>query len=166
MIAAAVVVIAVPLIVGLAVLARIGAGHHNTVSAGKAASQAPPQTQAQAAPSQASAPQEPSAASQNPSQSSEGVTPAYLSGYVIERSCAHRDYGGNGFYYSSANPTDFFCVHPAGSSPVPVPGGGAQIPPTCAIAPDQTIYCIETGNLTVADLEQPYKQGYLPTRRR
>lgn len=152
--AASIIVLAVP-VVAIALLVNL-APTRNASDGQAAIPQLPPPTQTSS--SQASTTQ-----GTVVSSPSGGTSVAMVPGYAIEGSCAHRDYGGNGFYYSPTKPTDFFCVHPANSSPVPIPGGGAQIPRTCAVAPDQTIYCIETGDLTAADLEQPYNQGYLPT---
>ncbi len=152
---ASLVVLAVP-VIAIVLLANLGT-IRNTAGGKAATPQLPPPTQTGSSRT-GTISQE--AVASSPSGD---TTAAMVPGYVIERSCVHRDYGGNGFYYSPTKPKDFFCVHPAGSSPVPIPGGGTQIPPTCSVTPDQAIYCIETGDLTAADLKQPYEQGYLPT---
>jgi hypothetical protein len=65
-------------------------------------------------------------------------------------------------YYSPTEP-NYFCVHRDMQSPRPIVGGGAQVPSTCALAPDQRLYCSAQGELTAATLQELYAQGRLPS---
>ena len=65
-------------------------------------------------------------------------------------------------YYSPTEP-NYFCVHPATQSPWPIVGGGAQVPFTCAFAPNQRFYCSPQGGLTAATLQELDAQGQLPS---
>jgi hypothetical protein len=81
--------------------------------------------------------------------------------YVTEESCTSVEVGvGYYLYYSPTDP-NYFCVHPATQSPYPIVGGGAQVPSTCAYAPDQRFYCSAQGELTAATLQELYTQGRL-----
>ena len=81
---------------------------------------------------------------------------------VIEGDCASVDIGGGYYlYYSPTNP-NYFCVHPPTQAPEPIVGGGAQVPSTCALAPDQRFYCSPYGYLTAATLQDAYARGQLP----
>ena len=84
--------------------------------------------------------------------------------YVIEETCAYVEVEeGYYLYYSPTEPNNYFCVHPETQSPWPIPGGGAQVPSTCALAPDQRFYCSAQGELTAATLQELYAQGTLPS---
>lgn len=83
--------------------------------------------------------------------------------YVTEEGCASVEVAeGYYFYYSPTEPY-YFCVHPETQSPWPIAGGGAQIPSTCALGPDQRLYCSPYGELTAATLQELYAQGRLPS---
>ena len=82
--------------------------------------------------------------------------------FVIEENCASVEVGGGYYlYYSPMNP-NYFCVHPATQSAQPIVGGGAQVPSTCAWAPDQRFYCSPDWKVTGATLRDLYAQGQLP----
>jgi hypothetical protein len=83
--------------------------------------------------------------------------------YVTEEGCASVEVAeGYYLYYSPTEPYDF-CVHPVAQSPWPIVDGGAQIPSTCALGPDQWLYCSAQGELTAATLRELYAQGRLPS---
>ena len=82
--------------------------------------------------------------------------------FVIEEDCASVEVeGGYYLYYSPTNP-NYFCVHPATQSAQPIVGGGAQVPSTCAWAPDYRFYCSADWKVTAATLQELYAQGLLP----
>lgn len=88
-------------------------------------------------------------------------------GHVVEDGCKKFvTPKGTYLYYSPTDPSSFFCTHPSGQSPRPIPGGGTQMPPTCAAAPDGTIYCVaELGageTLRASALGNLYFGGLLP----
>lgn len=81
--------------------------------------------------------------------------------FVVEEECTSITTSAGELYYNAADPGGFFCVHPAGASAEPTPGGGAQFPATCALAPatggggSATIYCREEPpSLTAGELSQ------------
>ena len=85
------------------------------------------------------------------------------SSFVIEEDCASVEVAeGYYLYYSSTEP-NYFCVHPDTQSPWPIVGGGAQVPSTCALGPDQRFYCSAQEDLTAATLQELYAQGTLPS---
>ncbi len=87
----------------------------------------------------------------------EGIT------FVIEEDCASVEVEeGYYLYYSPVDP-NYFCVHRDTQPPSPIPGGGAQVPFTCALAPDERFYCSDQGQLTAATLQELYDQGKLPS---
>jgi len=96
----------------------------------------------------------------------EGSVPATtdLGGsFVIEEDCASVEVAEGYYLYYSPNEPNYFCVHPDTQSPWPVVGGGAQVPSTCALGPDQRFFCSAQGELTAATLQELYAQGTLPS---
>jgi hypothetical protein len=84
--------------------------------------------------------------------------------YVTEEGCASVEVEEGYYLYYSPTEPNYFCVHPATQSPRPIVGGGAQVPSTCAYAPDQRFYCSAAqGELTAATLQELYAQGRLPS---
>lgn len=83
--------------------------------------------------------------------------------YVTEESCASVEVEEGYYLYYSPTEPYYFCVHPVTQSPWPIVGGGAQIPSTCALGPDQWLYCSAQGELTAASLQELYAQGRLPS---
>jgi hypothetical protein len=83
--------------------------------------------------------------------------------YVTEESCASVEVEEGYYLYYSPTAPNYFCVHPETQSPWPIVGGGAQIPSTCALGPDQWLYCSAQGELTAATLQELYAQGRLPS---
>ena len=83
--------------------------------------------------------------------------------YITEESCASVEVEEGYYLYYSPTESNYFCVHPATQSPYPIVGGGAQVPSTCAFAPDQRLYCSAQGELTAATLQELYAQGRLPS---
>ncbi len=82
---------------------------------------------------------------------------------VIVEDCASVEVEVGYYLYYSPTEPNYFCVHPDTQSPQPIVGGGAQVPSTCALAPDQRIYCSPYGELTAATLQELYAQGQLPS---
>ncbi len=110
---------------------------------------------------------------EEPAEESSSTTPAEESSpttvdiggidYVIEKDCASVEVEEGYYLYYSPTEPNYFCVHTVNQSPRPVPGGGAQVPSTCAFAPDQRFYChSQEGQLTFATLQEFYAQGKLP----
>jgi hypothetical protein len=95
--------------------------------------------------------------SSGPTTTDIGATP-----FVIEEDCASVEVEEG--YYLHYSPTDpnYFCVHPVTQSAQPIVGGGAQVPSTCAWAPNQRIYCSPDWKVTAATLQDLYAQGQLP----
>jgi hypothetical protein len=91
------------------------------------------------------------------------TTDTGLGAYVTEESCASVEVEEGYYLYYSPTEPNYFCVHPATQSPWPIVGGGAQIPSTCAFAPDQRLYCSPYGELTFATLQELYAQDRLPS---
>jgi len=83
--------------------------------------------------------------------------------YVIEPDCSSVEVAEGYYLYYSPNDPNYFCVHPDTQSPWPIVGGGAQVPSTCALGPDQRFYCSAQGELTAATLQDLYAQGMLPS---
>jgi hypothetical protein len=83
--------------------------------------------------------------------------------YVTEEGCTSVEVEEGYYLYYSPTEPNYFCVHPATQSPWPIVGGGAQMPSTCAYAPDQRFYCSAQGELTAATLQELYTQGRLPS---
>jgi len=85
------------------------------------------------------------------------------SSFVIEEDCASVEVAEGYYLYYSPTEPNYFCVHPDTQSPWPIVGGGAQVPSTCALGPDQRFYCSAQGELTAATLQDLYAQGTLPS---
>ena len=85
------------------------------------------------------------------------------SSFVIEEDCASVEVAERYYLYYSPTEPNYFCVHPDTQSPWPIVGGGAQVPSTCALGPDQRFYCSTQGELTAATLQELYAQGTLPS---
>ena len=85
------------------------------------------------------------------------------SSLVIEEDCASVEVAEGYYLYYSPTEPNYFCVHPDTQSPWPIVGGGAQVPSTCALGPDQRFYCSAQGELTAATLQELYAQGMLPS---
>jgi len=83
--------------------------------------------------------------------------------YVVEPDCASVEVAEGYYLYYSPTEPNYFCVHPDTQSPWPIVGGGAQVPSTCALGPDQRFYCSGQGELTAATLQELYAQGVLPS---
>jgi hypothetical protein len=83
--------------------------------------------------------------------------------YVIEQDFASVEIAEGYYLYYSPTEPNYFCVHPATQSPWPIFGDGAQVPFTCAFAPDQRFYSSPQGELTAATLQELYAQGQLPS---
>jgi hypothetical protein len=83
--------------------------------------------------------------------------------YVTEPDCASVEVAEGYYLYYSPTEPNYFCVHPDTQSPRPIVGGGAQVPSTCALGPDQRFYCSAQGELTAATLQELYAQGMLPS---
>ena len=83
--------------------------------------------------------------------------------YVIEQDCASVETAEGYYLYYAPTEPNYFCVHPDTQSPWPIVGGGAQVPSTCALGPDQRFYCSAQGELTAATLQELYAQGQLPS---
>ena len=83
--------------------------------------------------------------------------------YVIEPDCASVEVAEGYYLYYSPTEPNYFCVHRDTQSPRPIVGGGAQVPSTCALGPDQRFYCSAQGELTAATLQDLYTQGMLPS---
>jgi hypothetical protein len=84
-------------------------------------------------------------------------------GVIVESYCASVQVAEGYYLYYSPTYPNYFCVHPETQSPWPIPGGGAQVPSSCALAPDQRFYCSPYGELTAATLQELYAQGQLPS---
>ena len=84
------------------------------------------------------------------------------SSFVKEPDCASVEVAEGYYLYYSPTEPNYFCVHPDTQSPWPIVGGGAQVPSTCALGPDQRFYCSAQGELTAATLQELYAQGMLP----
>ena len=85
------------------------------------------------------------------------------SSFVVEEDCASVEVAEGYYLYYSPTEPNYFCVHPDTQSPWPIVGGGAQVPSTCALGPDQRFYCSAQGELTAATLQELYAQGMLPS---
>jgi hypothetical protein len=83
--------------------------------------------------------------------------------YVIEPDCASVEVAEGYYLYYSPTEPNYFCVHPDTQSPRPIAGGGAQVPSTCALGPDQRFYCSAQWELTAATLQELNAQGTLPS---
>ncbi len=87
------------------------------------------------------------------------------SDYSVSEACVFVPVGDSGLYHDPASRSRI-CVPPSGYEEQPtVGGGGGQIPPNCAVAPDQTVYCTPGEALNAAYLEDLYYRGLLPPNR-
>jgi hypothetical protein len=83
-----------------------------------------------------------------------------ITGNTIEPSCYVFVTNDLFFYFAPDDPS-LFCVHP-GSVARGRPGGGAQIPEGCAVAPNDIIYCDSAGYPPRELLDRYYRQDVLP----
>lgn len=109
-------------------------------------------------------PAEGSPQTQEPSQPSPLPSDKRVGGFVVEAGCVPVQTSYDTIYYSPNSPSSFFCVHPVGEPAEPDPGGGGgQIPSSCAVAPDMTIYCVPNlAGMDASSLEELYYSGELP----
>lgn len=91
-------------------------------------------------------------------------TPRY--GYGLSAGCLMVPVGDTGVYFDPENRSRLCSVPPG--FPIepgqePTPSGGAQLPPNCAVAPDDTVYCSPGWDLDFYFLRSLYRRGELPS---
>jgi hypothetical protein len=92
------------------------------------------------------------------------ATPRYS--YGLSASCRMVPVGDTGFYFDPENRSRLCSVpprFPIEPGQEPTPSGGAQLPPNCAVTPDDTVYCSPGWELDFYFLRGLYRRGELPS---